>query len=375
MQKDEIVKRLKEISEKNIDDINGYTEENVKIHVVIKLLEILGHSDYLDAEHAYGRDRPDIFIKGFEMPIIIEVKGAAEDLESHIPQIYNYSYNMDSLLSVLTNGKLFYFFSPFWKRKSFEKKLIFSFSLEDLQKEEIANKVISLLYRDFGFKQISKNIELLENEILSKEDDIDKKQKEKTDLENKANSIKEKYKNIEELIKHIDLLRPEIKSEIQEFLSFKEQISNKNEEIIELRKQIPSINVIEDRSDIVEDNDNIIAYNENRFLMSIPKEINNLYDILKNQILAMDKNVKVIPRGLYIGFDSRKNFMGILPQQKKLKIWINLIKGELNDPKEMARDVSNIGHWGNGDYEINFSPGNDLPYLMILIKQSYEKNS
>jgi predicted transport protein len=24
----------------------------------------------------------------------------------------------------------------------------------------------------------------------------------------------------------------------------------------------------------------------------------------------------------------------------------------LNDPKKIARDVSNMGHWGNGDYEI-----------------------
>ncbi|MDP2845062.1 MAG: type I restriction enzyme HsdR N-terminal domain-containing protein, partial [Candidatus Methanoperedens sp.] len=127
MQKDEIVKRLREISDKNLENINGYTEENVKIHVVIKLLEILGHSDHLDLEHTYSTDRPDIVIKGFEMPILIEVKGAKEDIDAHIPQIYNYSYNNCSLLSVLTNGKLFYFFSPFWKRKSFEERLILSF--------------------------------------------------------------------------------------------------------------------------------------------------------------------------------------------------------------------------------------------------------
>jgi predicted transport protein len=41
----------------------------------------------------------------------------------------------------------------------------------------------------------------------------------------------------------------------------------------------------------------------------------------------------------------------------------------------IARDVSNKGHWGNGDYEINFSNGDELPYLMTLIKQSYEENS
>ncbi len=243
MQKDEIVKRLREISDRNLENINGYTEENVKIHVVIKLLEILGHSDHLDLEHTYGTNRPDICIKGFEMPILIEVKGANEDIDSHISQIKNYSYNMDmdSLLSVLTNGNLFYFFSPFWKRKSFEERLIFSFSLEDLRKEEIANKVISLLYRDKDFRQIYKNIELLENEILAKEEEINNKQSEISDLENKVKSIKEKYPNIEELKRHVEYLEQKIKSEILEFMRINEQIFEFNKEIVLLRKQIPSI--------------------------------------------------------------------------------------------------------------------------------------
>ena len=242
MQKDEIVKRLMELSDKNIGNINGYTEENVKIHVVIKLLEILGHSDHLDLEYSYGTNRPDIFIKEFEMPILIEVKGANIDIDSHIQQIYNYSYDMDSLLSVLTNGNLFYFFSPFWKRKSFEDRLILSFSLEDLRKEEIANKVISLLYRDrdIDFKQISKNVEILENGILAKEEEIDKKQKDISYLENKVKSIKEKYPNIEELKNNVEYLEQKIKSEIQEFLSINEQISELKEAIGRLRKQIPS---------------------------------------------------------------------------------------------------------------------------------------
>jgi predicted transport protein len=169
-------------------------------------------------------------------------------------------------------------------------------------------------------------------------------------------------------------LDQKIKSEIQEFLSINEQISEFKEEIVRLRKQIPSINVIENKSDIII-KDYIIDDTEDRFLKSVPKEINELYYTLKNQILAIDEQIKVIPRGLFIGFDSQRNFVGIWPQQRKLKIWLNLDKGQLNDPNMIARDVSNKGHWGNGDYEINFSHGDELPYLMTLIKQSYEKNS
>ena len=49
-------------------------------------------------------------------------------------------------------------------------------------------------------------------------------------------------------------------------------------------------------------------------------------------------------------------------------------KGTLNDPKKSARDVSNIGHWGNGDYEIKIKELSNLSYLLSLIQQSYDMN-
>ncbi len=241
MQKDEAVKRLKELADKNIKNINEYNEENVKIHVVNELLRILGHSDYLDAEHAYGTDRPDIFIKGFEMPILIEVKGANEDIDTHISQIRKYSYNMDSLLSILTNGRLFYFFSPFWKRKSFNERLILSFGLENLLNEDSANKVISLLNRDLGFKQISKNIEQMESGILAKEKEINDKQSKIAELENRVKLIAKNYPDIEQLKKYVEHLDPKTKSEVQAYLHIKEQISESMDEIGRLSKQIASI--------------------------------------------------------------------------------------------------------------------------------------
>ncbi len=261
MQKDEIAKQIREIANKNIKNINGYNEENVKFHVVNELLRILGHSDYLDAEHSYGTDRPDIFIK-FEMPILIEVKGANEEINLHVPQIKRYSYNMDSLLSILTNGNLFYFFSPFWKRKSFDERLILSFGLEDLRNEEMANKVISLLNRDLGFKQISKNIEQMENGILAIDKEIRQRQNNISDLENKVKTIVEKYPDIEQMKKHVDYLDMKTKSDVQDYLRIKLQISESKNEIDQLRKQIPSIksnNIIK-----ISESGNQISYTSRR---------------------------------------------------------------------------------------------------------------
>jgi len=59
-------------------------------------------------------------------------------------------------------------------------------------------------------------------------------------------------------------------------------------------------------------------------------------------------------------------------QKKKLKLWISLKIGELNDYKNLMRDVSHIGHHGIGDYEGFIDENTDLDYVMSLIKQSYD---
>lgn len=54
---------------------------------------------------------------------------------------------------------------------------------------------------------------------------------------------------------------------------------------------------------------------------------------------------------------------------------ILIFKGELNDLKGLASDVSGVGHWGNGDYRLRISNDEDLDYIFSLVKQSYKKNS
>jgi predicted transport protein len=56
-------------------------------------------------------------------------------------------------------------------------------------------------------------------------------------------------------------------------------------------------------------------------------------------------------------------------QKKKLNITINRKMGLLDDPKCLARDVSKIGHYGKGDYQIQVENDLNLEYIMSLVKQ------
>jgi len=117
----------------------------------------------------------------------------------------------------------------------------------------------------------------------------------------------------------------------------------------------------------------IKVYSEQEHLENVNEEIKELYEKFKNAILNLD-NLEVRPKKKYIAFVAGKNVVDILPQKRTLKIWINLTKGELEDPKEITRDVSTTGHWGNGDYEIQINTDDDLEYILSLIKQSIKKN-
>ncbi len=136
-----------------------------------------------------------------------------------------------------------------------------------------------------------------------------------------------------------------------------------------------SIKKISKTNNVVSDvTDEVKVYTEEDHLGNCSEEVKSLYEELKTQILSIDDNIEVIPKKKYIAFKIERNFVDILPQKNKIKFWLNLVKGQLKDVDSIARDVSSVGHWGNGDYEVSFSSSDELPILLSLIKQSYEKN-
>lgn len=117
----------------------------------------------------------------------------------------------------------------------------------------------------------------------------------------------------------------------------------------------------------------IKVYSEEEHLEIASEEIKELYEKFKNAILNFD-DIEIKAKKKYISFLSGRNVIDIHPQKKALKIWINMTIGELDDPKKIARDVSSIGHWGNGDYELQVNSDQNLEYILSLIKQSAKRN-
>ncbi|MCC8133829.1 MAG: DUF5655 domain-containing protein [Tannerellaceae bacterium] len=100
-------------------------------------------------------------------------------------------------------------------------------------------------------------------------------------------------------------------------------------------------------------------------------DIKELYNTFKTAIINLNNNIEINPKKKRISFVLLdKIFCDICIQKNNLKIWINLKKGELEDSKRLSRDVSKVGHRGNGDYELTVSNTDNLEYIMSLIKQA-----
>ena len=98
-----------------------------------------------------------------------------------------------------------------------------------------------------------------------------------------------------------------------------------------------------------------------------------LFDEFRQNVLALDPCVSEEFLKLYVAYKAETNFVDVVPQATRMRLSLNLQFHELIDPRGLARDVTNVGQWGNGDVEIALSSEDDMSYVMGLVRQSFEK--
>lgn len=98
-----------------------------------------------------------------------------------------------------------------------------------------------------------------------------------------------------------------------------------------------------------------------------------LFNSLRREILALDECVTEEILKLYIAFKAETNFVDVVPQASRLRLSLNMPYHELNDPRGIAKDITGLGRWGNGDVEIGLTGSEQLPYVLGLIRQSFER--
>ena len=98
-----------------------------------------------------------------------------------------------------------------------------------------------------------------------------------------------------------------------------------------------------------------------------------LFETFRKEVLALNPCVSEEMLKLYVAYKAETNFVDVVAQKSRLRLSLNLHFHELHDPKGLAKDVTNLGRWGNGDVEVALSTPDELPYVMGLVRQAFER--
>ncbi len=100
-----------------------------------------------------------------------------------------------------------------------------------------------------------------------------------------------------------------------------------------------------------------------------------LFEQIRERIfdLADDQSIIEKANKMYISYKHGKNFCEIRVQSKALWIWLDIHQSELNDPYQLTRDVTNIGHYGTGFVDLKLTKLSEIDQVMHLVEQSFRQ--
>ena len=134
-------------------------------------------------------------------------------------------------------------------------------------------------------------------------------------------------------------------------------------------KQITKENTKKDKV-----NKEIKKYSEEDTLSGKSDDVKSLYDNLKDFILSNYDDIEIKHLKLYFVFKvNNKIIASAKVLSDNINTWINIKETAPNDPDKKIRDVTNIGHYGVGDYQFRIRSEDDIYYFNKLFKQAYEE--
>lgn len=98
-----------------------------------------------------------------------------------------------------------------------------------------------------------------------------------------------------------------------------------------------------------------------------------LFDAFRVEALSLNPCVVEEVLKLYVAYKAETNFVDVVPQSKSLRLALNVGFHEIDDPHGLCKDVSGLHRWGNGDVEVRLTKLEELPSVMALVRQSFER--
>ena len=99
--------------------------------------------------------------------------------------------------------------------------------------------------------------------------------------------------------------------------------------------------------------------------------IKNILMDLRDFILSIDEAIEESPKKFYIAYKISQSFVCVEVKRNKLILFLKINPEDINIPGN-GRDVTDIGHYGTGNFESTISNRQHFEEAKEYIKQAFE---
>jgi len=97
-----------------------------------------------------------------------------------------------------------------------------------------------------------------------------------------------------------------------------------------------------------------------------------IFDEVRDYIVKLHDSIEETPKKQYIAYKISQNFVCLEVQRNKMILFLKLEAKEMKSIPEQGRDVSNIGHFGTGNFEFTIHNKIDFEQSKEYIKKSFD---
>lgn len=105
--------------------------------------------------------------------------------------------------------------------------------------------------------------------------------------------------------------------------------------------------------------------------LNINDDVKKIFQDLRDFILGLDESVAEVPKKFYVAYKTTQNFVCIQTARNKITLFLKLNPQEINPMPVNGRDMTNIGHYGTGNFQLTIKDVADCNAAKSYIEQAF----
>lgn len=115
------------------------------------------------------------------------------------------------------------------------------------------------------------------------------------------------------------------------------------------------------------------VYTVEEHLEVLDKSLIDTVNQLRDYAMSLDESVEENPKKFYIAYKTAQNFLCLQTGKNKITLFLKLDPRDFKELPKNARDVSNIGHYGTGNFELIIENEEQAEEAKAFIKQAFDE--